>query len=153
MSLTIESYKLVGRNYLQRLLDQTNEDCGCSNCTFCVRGKLIQAERFKNGYQTFNKDVQCWKISESASSLSVSPSDQWFFAVVKPDFFKKEYVWSFRDYRNGVELSMNLQEVIDSTNELIRLNGEEGYINIINIASTRLQETYQVFFSRSLNKI
>ena len=43
------------------------------------------------------------------------------------DFFKKEYVWSFRDYRNGVELSMNLQEVIDSTNELIRLNGEEGY--------------------------
>ena len=43
------------------------------------------------------------------------------------DFFKKEYVWSFCDYRNGVELSMNLQEVIDSTNELIRLNGEEGY--------------------------
>ena len=43
------------------------------------------------------------------------------------DFFKKEYVWSFRDYRNGVELSMNLQEVIDSTNELIGLNGEEGY--------------------------
>ena len=76
MFLTIESYKLVGRNYLQRLLDQTNEDCPCSNCTFCVRGKLIQAELFKNGYQTFNKDVKCWKISETANSLSVSPSDQ-----------------------------------------------------------------------------
>ena len=37
MSLTIESYKLVGRIYLQRLLDQTNENCCCSNCTFCVR--------------------------------------------------------------------------------------------------------------------
>ena len=36
MSLTIESYKLVGRNYLQCLLDQTNEDCRCSNCTFCI---------------------------------------------------------------------------------------------------------------------
>ena len=36
------------------------------------------------------------------------------------DFFKKEYVWSFRDYRNGIELSMNLQEVIDSTDELIK---------------------------------
>ena len=82
MSLTVESYKLVGRTYLQRLLDQTNEDCHCSNCTFCVRGKLIQAELFKNGYQTFNKDVKCWKISESANSLSVSPSDQWFFAAV-----------------------------------------------------------------------
>ena len=43
------------------------------------------------------------------------------------DFFKKEYVWSFHDYRNGVELSTNLQEVIDSTDELIRLNGGEGY--------------------------
>ena len=43
------------------------------------------------------------------------------------DFLKKEYIWSFHDYRNGIELSMNLQEVIDSTDELIRLNGEEGY--------------------------
>ena len=43
------------------------------------------------------------------------------------DFFKKEYVWSFRDYRNGTDLSMNLQEVIDSTNKSIRLNGEEVY--------------------------
>ena len=43
------------------------------------------------------------------------------------DFFKREYIWSFRDYRNGRDLSMTLQEVIDSTNELIRLNGEEIY--------------------------
>ena len=82
MSLTIESYKLVGRTYLQRLLDQTNEDCCCSNCTFYVRGKLIQAQLFKNGYQTFNKNVKCRKISESANSLSVSPSHQWIFAAV-----------------------------------------------------------------------
>ena len=43
------------------------------------------------------------------------------------DFFKKEYIWSFPHYRNGTDLSMTLQEVIDSTNELIRLNGEEIY--------------------------
>ena len=43
------------------------------------------------------------------------------------DVFKKEYVWSFHDYRNGTDLSMNLQAVIDSTDELIRLNGEEVY--------------------------
>ena len=41
------------------------------------------------------------------------------------DFLKKEYVWSFHDYRNGTDFSMTLQEVTDSTNELIRLNGEE----------------------------
>ena len=43
------------------------------------------------------------------------------------DPIKKEYIWSFRDYRNGTDLSMTLQEVIDSTDELIRLNGEEIY--------------------------
>ena len=32
-----------------------------------------------------------------------------------------------RNYRKGTDLSMNLQEVIDSTDELIRLNGEEVY--------------------------
>ena len=44
------------------------------------------------------------------------------FETYALDFFKKEYVWSFRDYRNGTDLSMTLQEVIDSTDELIRLN-------------------------------
>ena len=41
------------------------------------------------------------------------------------DFFKREYKWSFRDYRNQVDLSMTLQEMIDSTEELIELNGKE----------------------------
>ena len=54
MSLRIESYKLVGRTYLLRLLDQTNENCHCSNCTYCIRGNLIRSELFKNGFQTFN---------------------------------------------------------------------------------------------------
>ena len=50
MSLTIEIYKLVGRTYLRRLLDQTNENCHCSNCTFCIRGNLIRSELLKNGF-------------------------------------------------------------------------------------------------------
>ena len=41
------------------------------------------------------------------------------------DFFKQEYKWSFCDYRNQVDLSMTLQETIDSTEELIELNGKE----------------------------
>ena len=32
-----------------------------------------------------------------------------------------------RDNRNGADLSMTLQELIDSTDELIRLNGKEIY--------------------------
>ena len=65
------------------------------------------------------------------------------------DFFKKEYVWSFRDYRNGVELSMNLQEVIDSTNELIRLNGKEGYLYCFDMVTRNISS----FFCRGLKKI
>ena len=42
-------------------------------------------------------------------------------------FQPNEYVWSFHDYRNGTDLSMTLQELIDSTDELIRLNGKEIY--------------------------
>ena len=76
MSLRIESCKLVGRTYLLRLLDETNENCHCSNCTYCIRENLIRAELFRNGFQTFNKVVKCWKINEDAKSLSVSPSDQ-----------------------------------------------------------------------------
>ena len=73
MSLTIEIYKLVGRTYLRRLLDQTNENCHCSNCTFCIRGNLIRSELLKNGFQTLNKEVNCWKITEHANDVRVSP--------------------------------------------------------------------------------
>ena len=76
MSLRIESYKLVGRTYPLRLLDQTNENCHCSNCTYCIRGNLIRDELFRNSFQTFNKEVKCWKINEDPNGLSVSPSDQ-----------------------------------------------------------------------------
>ena len=42
-------------------------------------------------------------------------------------FLKREYKWSFRSYKDGTDLSMNLQEVIDSIDELIRLDGEKVY--------------------------
>ena len=48
--------------------------------------------------------------------------------LLKPyalDFFKQEYKWSFHDYRIPVDLSITLEEVIDSTEELIELNGKE----------------------------
>lgn len=74
MSLTYRSYKLVTRDDLRCLLDQTNENCECFNCEFCKRGKEIRIELYKNGYQTFNKNVECWQISEiSDAKVSVSP--------------------------------------------------------------------------------
>ena len=43
------------------------------------------------------------------------------------DFFNKEYTWNFRDYRQGIDISMSLEEVIKSNNELIELNGLDQY--------------------------
>ena len=42
-------------------------------------------------------------------------------------FFNKEYTWNFRDYRQGIDISMSLEEVIKSNNELIELNGLDQY--------------------------
>ena len=41
MSLRIKTYKLVGRNYLMRLLDQGNDDCYCDCFTHCKYIKEI----------------------------------------------------------------------------------------------------------------
>ena len=44
MSLRVENYKLVTRQYLYWLLDQLNEDCDCFNCKYCIILKTIKAE-------------------------------------------------------------------------------------------------------------
>ena len=73
MSLRIKTYKLAGRDYLRRLLNQANEDCYCECCTFCKYIKLIRLELFKNGYQTFNKSVEWWKITETSTKIIATP--------------------------------------------------------------------------------
>ena len=71
MSLRVENYKLVTRQYLYRLIDQLNEDCDCFNCKYCIRLKTIKAELQKNGFQTFNKSIEWWRISETSTTLTV----------------------------------------------------------------------------------
>ena len=44
MSLRVEHYKLVSRQYLYRLLDQLKEDFDCFNCKYCIRLKTIRSE-------------------------------------------------------------------------------------------------------------
>ena len=39
------------------------------------------------------------------------------------DFFNKEYVWTFRDYRQGVDIRSTLDEIIEHNEELITSNG------------------------------
>ena len=73
MSLRVENYKLVTRQYLNRLLDQLNEDCDCFNCKYCIRLKTIKAELQKSGFGNINKSIEWWRISETLTTLTVLP--------------------------------------------------------------------------------
>ena len=73
MSLRVENYKLVIRQYLYWLLDQLNEDCDCFNCKYCIILKTIKAELWKNNFGTFNKIIEWWRISETSTTLTVLP--------------------------------------------------------------------------------
>lgn len=70
MFLRIRQYKLASRNYLFRLLDQLHENC---DCIYCGKIKLIRSELRKNGFGTFNKTVEWWRITEAATEISVLP--------------------------------------------------------------------------------
>ena len=58
MSLRVENYKFVTRQYLYRLVDQLNEDCDCFNCKYCIRLNIIKAELQKNNFGSFNKSTE-----------------------------------------------------------------------------------------------
>ena len=73
MSLRVEHYKLVTRQFLYRLLDQLNEDCDCFNCKYCTKLKTIKAELRKNGFGSFNKTIEWWRIIETSTTLTVLP--------------------------------------------------------------------------------
>ena len=73
MSLRIKSYKLVGRDYISRMMNEANDDCDCQFCRNCEHVKHIKFELLKKGYQTFNKHVKWRKINHHWGNVSVEP--------------------------------------------------------------------------------
>ena len=73
MSLRIKSYKLVGRDYISRMMNEANDDCDCQFCKNCEHVKHIKFELLKKGYQTFNKHVKWRKINHHWGNVSVEP--------------------------------------------------------------------------------
>ena len=73
MCLRVENYTLVTRQYLYRLLNQLNEDCDFFNCKYCIRLKTITSELQRNGFGTFNKSIEWWRISETSTTLTILP--------------------------------------------------------------------------------
>ena len=44
------------------------------------------------------------------------------------DFFNKEYMWTFRDYRQGIDIRTTLNEIIEDNEDLIKRNGLENFL-------------------------
>ena len=43
------------------------------------------------------------------------------------DFFNKEYVWTFRDYKQGIDSRCDLDQIIESNEEVINSSGLEHF--------------------------
>ena len=69
MSLRVKQYKLVGRDFLNRMLSNLKE----RDCKYCCKIQIIKLELERSGFDTFNKDVECWRIVEGASEIIVTP--------------------------------------------------------------------------------
>ena len=44
------------------------------------------------------------------------------------DFFNKEYTWNFRDYKNCINISCDLDQIIESNEEIINSNGIQHFL-------------------------
>ena len=64
MSLTIDIYMLVGRDWLKNHYTKSFEEFNscCSVCWCCVRRKSMLDEFEKKGFGTFNSHIICWKV-------------------------------------------------------------------------------------------
>ena len=107
--------------YCRRLRSQVVK---CSLCKFSVifndksherflithRNKPEKLQEIVDIYWNFVKQIQ----KEDKSAL---------------EFFNKEYVWTFRDYRSHIDMRSTLDEIIEHNEELISSNGLEKFLD------------------------
>ena len=46
------------------------------------------------------------------------------------DFLNQDYVWKFRDYRNHISMSSNIDEIIEHNEEVISANDLEKFLEV-----------------------
>ena len=73
MSIHFRCYREVGREYIQSLFDEVNEECDSDFCTNCQHIKQIRSELVKKGYDSFNKHVKWWRINHHWAEITVEP--------------------------------------------------------------------------------
>ena len=97
-----------------------------NKCDLCKFSEFFDDKNAEKYLLTYRSDEK--KLLEMVGQY-------WFFICkIKKsdhtalDFLNREYSWNFRDYRRGISASLSLDEVIESNNELIELNGLDKYL-------------------------
>lgn len=73
MSVRVEMYKIVGRNFLVRFFEKSFDqfkDCW-GVCWCCVRRNAILNEFENKGFKTFNSEVECWKLVDELNRFEI----------------------------------------------------------------------------------
>ena len=103
--------------------------CNCnklgSQCTLC---------KFDKSFDDKSKEKFMVKYRHDVEQLQKVVSIYWSFIkeirMEDPsvlDFFNKEYVWTFRDYKRCIDIRSDLDEIIDSNEEIINSSGLEHF--------------------------
>ena len=72
MSISCLFYKEVTRNYIQKLFDKL-DDQNPDTDTNSLHIKEICSELLKQGYDSFNKHVEWWRINYNPDGITVTP--------------------------------------------------------------------------------
>lgn len=109
--------------------------CYCRN----LRSKAVKCTLCKFDDFFDNKSVEKYLLTyrKNEEKLQKAVDEYWnFIQKIKRedhsalDFFNKEYVLAFRDYRQGIDMRSTLDEIIQHNEELIVKNGLEKFIEI-----------------------
>ena len=106
--------------------------CNCRNlrsgkvkCTLC---------RFEDSFDDKSKEKYMINYRHDVEKLQKIVDIYWSFVQQLQkedpsalDFFNKEYVWTFRDYKNGTESRCDLDQIIDSNEEIITSSGLQHF--------------------------
>ena len=75
MSISINMFMLAGRNWLKNHYAKSFNEFSscCGECWCCHRKKAILYEFEKKGFETFNSNVNCWKIYNFLNLFEIFP--------------------------------------------------------------------------------
>ena len=97
-----------------------------AKCDLCTFSKFFDNKSVERYLMTYRNDEE--KLLNLVNEYWVFISKIKKSDATALDFFNKEYVWTFRDYRQGIDIRTSLDEIIEHNEDLIQRNGLEKFL-------------------------